>query len=126
MSDFLIHGVWLRADYQASASLWRPEPEMQARLGWLMGGEMLAAVTFVLLYAKGFAELRCLRCACIYGVTMGLFSEASTLINYAVLPLPPVLALKWFAAGIAQGLLAGVIVFLAYKPRVETEGERRG
>ncbi|MEA3189220.1 MAG: hypothetical protein QOD99_3050 [Chthoniobacter sp.] len=117
VSDFLIHGVWLKQDYAASMSPWRPEAEMQARMGWLFGGELLAAVTFVVLYARGFASMNCLGCACAYGVCMGLFSQAATLISYAVQPLPCALVAKWFVAGVAQGILAAVIVFLVYKPR---------
>lgn len=116
-SDFLIHGVWLRADYASSHELWRTEAEMQARIGWLMGGELLAAVTFVLLYARGFTATLGLGGALLYGAGMGFFSQAATLIDYAVLPLPPALAAKWVIAGIAQGLLAGILVFFTYRPR---------
>ena len=48
-TDFLIHGVWLKSDYAASASLWRPESEMQKLMGWLRLGQLLAAVTATVL-----------------------------------------------------------------------------
>ena len=126
ISDFLIHGVWLRADYEASKSLWRPKPEMQARIGWLFAGELLASVIFVVLYARGFAAMNCLRCACFYGAGMGLFSAAATLINYTVLPLPGSLAVKWVAAAVAQGLFAGLIVYFAYRLPPEHAAIKRG
>lgn len=117
VTDFLIHGVWLKSTYAETMSLWRPEAEMQGHMGWLMLGQFIIAATFVVLYAKGFAGMACLRCACLYGLFMGLFSQATTLITYAVQPFPASLAVKWFVAGVVQGLLMGVIVFFVYKPK---------
>ncbi len=119
VTDFLIHGVWLKSAYSETMSLWRPEAEMQARMGWLMLGQFLAATTFVVLWAKGFAATNCIRCACLYGMFMGLFSQATTLITYAVQPLSPSLAVKWFVAGVAQGVLMGVLVHFVYRPKLE-------
>lgn len=119
VSDFLIHGVWLASTYKETMSLWRPEGEMQQHMGWLMLGQFLAAATFVVLWAKGFAATAHLSCACLYGLFMGLFSQATTLITYAVQPFPPGLAVKWFIAGVAQGVLLGVITFFVYKPKPE-------
>jgi Na+-transporting methylmalonyl-CoA/oxaloacetate decarboxylase beta subunit len=119
VTDFVIHGLWLKNDYAATASLWRPEAEMTARMGWLMLGQFLATVTFVVLYAKGFAKEACPLCAVLYGLFMGLFMQANTLITYAVQPLPASLAVKWFIAGIGQGVLLGLLVFFAYKPKLE-------
>jgi hypothetical protein len=50
---------------------------------------------------------------------MGLFSQAHTIVSYATQPFPPSLALKWFIAGVVQGVLIGMIVFFAYKPKPE-------
>jgi hypothetical protein len=116
--DFLIHGVLLQNTYKETMSLWRPESEMQAHMGWLMLGQFIAAATFVLLWARGFAALACLRCAVIYGALMGLFSQVSTLVGYAIQPLPPGLAVKWFISGIAEGVLMGLLVFAVYKPKL--------
>ncbi len=120
-TDFLIHGVWLADTYKATASLWRSEAEMQSHMGWLMLGQFLFAVPFVILWAKGFAPTACIRCACIYGMFMGLFSQAATVITFAVQPLPPSIAVKWFASGVVQGVLMGILVFLAYKPKPTSE-----
>ena len=118
-TDFLIHGVWLQSAYTETMNLWRPEADMQAHMGWLMFGQFIFAATFVTVWAKGFAVTNCIRCACIYGLFMGLFFQANTLITYAVQPLRADIAVKWFLSGIAQGVLLGVIAFFVYKPKPE-------
>ena len=120
-SDFLIHGVWLQPTYGATASLWRTETEMQARMGWMFGSQFLAAMTFVVLWARGFAEKACLKCAVMYGLFMGLFSQAATLITYVVTPVPAEIPLKWFFAGLVQAVLLGVVTFFVYRPKPATE-----
>ena len=115
-TDFLIHGVWLDSTYKQTQSLWRSEAEMQAHFVWLLLGQFLAAATFTVLWAKGFAEFACLKSACIYGAFMGIFNQATTLITYAVQPFPADIAAKWFVAGVTQGCLLGLLAYLVYKP----------
>ena len=117
VTNFLIHEVWLKSTYEQTMSLWRPHGEMKEHMCWLMLGQFLAAATFTMLWAKGFAEGAHVRCACMYGLMMGLFSQAGTLISYAVQPIPSDLAVKWFIAGIVQAILMGVLVRLVYKPK---------
>ncbi|MGH8248943.1 MAG: hypothetical protein ACREUU_21250 [Gammaproteobacteria bacterium] len=117
LTNFLIHGVWLQSTYKETMSLWRTESEMQARFGWMLLGQFLFAATFAAIWAAGFAERQCARCACFFGLLMALFSQAGTVINYVVTPLPPSLAVKWFVAGVVQGLVMGVLVYFAYKPK---------
>ena len=121
VSDILIHGVWLKPTYVATADLWRTDAEMQARMGWMFGAQFLAAMTFVVLWARGFAEKACLRCALMYGLFMGLFSQAATLMTYVVTPVPAEIPLKWFFAGVAQAVLLGVVTFFVYRPKPATQ-----
>ena len=117
VSDCLIHGVWLKPTYDATASLWRTEQEMTARIGWMFGGQFLAALAFVMLWAKGFAERATLKCGVLYGLFMGLFGQSMTMIFYVVEPLPGSLAVKWFIAGLGQSVLLGLLVRCVYKPK---------
>ncbi|MEP6663864.1 MAG: hypothetical protein ABJC04_09395 [Verrucomicrobiota bacterium] len=116
-TDFLIHGVLLKSDYAQTQNLWRTETGMQKYFQWLLLGQLLAAVTFVCVWAKGFAALKCLRCACIYGIMMALFGQANSLITYAVQPIPGEIIAKWFFSAIAQGVAMGILVFVCYKPK---------
>lgn len=117
ITDFLIHAVWLNGTYKETASLWRSEAGMQAHMGWLFLGQFLYAVPFVVLWAKGFAVPACRRCACLYGLFMGVFSQAATLITFATQPFPADIAVKWFLSGVVQGIALGLLVSFVYKPK---------
>lgn len=115
-TDFLIHAVWLQSDYTATKELWRPEAEMNARFPWMLVGQLLATITFVFIWALGFAARGTFALACVYGLLAGLMVQATTIITYVVSPFPPDLALKWFGSGLVQTVLLGIVTFLVYKP----------
>jgi len=119
ITDLLMHGVWLGGTYAETALLWRPEPEQLDRLAWVPAGQLLTAAMFVTLWATGFAASGTWSRACWFGVGIGLLLQGMTLIDYAMEPLPGRLALSWFAAGMAQSVLMGVVVFLVYRPLPE-------
>ena len=119
-TNFLIHEIWLKSTYMETASLWRTEAEMQKHLPFMLLGQFLFAATFVVIWSKGFPAVATLCGSCSYGLTMALFSQAMTFITYVVQPMPGTLMAKWFIAGIVQGVLMGVIVFLVGKPKPET------
>ena len=120
VTDFVIHGVLLQETYKQTMSLWRPEAEMKAHMKWLMLGQFLAAATFTMIYARGFAEVAHLRCGIMYGLFMGLFSQATTFITFAVQPFPSYLAVRWVIAGVVQGVLLGMLVYFVYRPAAKT------
>lgn len=115
VTDSLIHGFWLRPDYEATKSLWRPEAEMETQFHWMLFAQFLCAATFVIIWAKGFAG-RDIATGVTFGLLMGLFQQIWAIINYVVLPMPGGLALKWFLSGLAQAVLLGIITALIYKP----------
>ena len=115
-SDFVIHGVWMKPDYEATQSLWRTDAEMQARFPLMMGGQLLVVCTFTLIWAWALARGACLKKACLFGLTMGLFNQSTTLITYVVTPLPPDIAIKWFVSAMLQAVVLGAIVHGLYKP----------
>lgn len=115
-TDFLIHGIWMKPDYLATKSLWRPEMEMGSYMGWMLGAQFLFAITFVLLWTR-WADTARLGCAFGYGLLMGVFSGVWAIIMYVVIPMPGSIACKWFFAGIAQAILLGIVTFYVYKPK---------
>ena len=121
-TDILIHGVWLSSLYGETKELWRPEAEMSSGqyMGWLHAAHLVAAITFTMLWAAGFARNAKLTCGVKYGLFMALFSQTHTLISYAVQPFTLEIVWKWIAAGIGQGIILGMIVFFVYKPKPTT------
>jgi hypothetical protein len=119
LTDFLIHGVWMTPDYRATQQLWRTDAEMTSHMSWMLAAQLLFVITFVILWAKGFAgSTTKMSCAIGYGLLMGLFSGAWALIMYVVVPMPGSIAVKWFFAGIVQTILLGLVTFWIYKPSV--------
>jgi hypothetical protein len=114
-TDFLIHGLWLKPDYEATKAIWRPEAEMQAHGYWFFIAQILCAATFVIIWAKGFAG-GSIGCGVVFGLLMGLFQQIWVLVNYAIIPMPGDLAVKWFFSGLAQAVLLGIATALVYKP----------
>jgi hypothetical protein len=117
LTSFLIHGVWLNSIYKETMSLWRSEAEMTSHMVWMLLGQLLWSLAFVLIWSKGFPAVASLGRSCLYGLTMGMFSEANSLIMYTVEPLPGHLVAKWVVAGLAQGALLGILVYHVGKPK---------
>jgi hypothetical protein len=118
-TDYLIHGVWLMPDYNATKSLWRPDNEMNAHIIWMFLAQFLCAATFVIIWAMGFAG-RCVGTGILFGLFMGMFQQIWVMVNYVVLPMPADLAVKWYFSGLAQAVLLGIVAALLYKPRAGT------
>jgi hypothetical protein len=117
LTSFLIHGLWLNSIYKDTMSLWRSEAEMQRHMGWMFLGQLLWSVAFVLIWSKGIPAVNSLGRSCLYGLVMGLFSQANSLIMYTVQPLPGHLVAKWVVAGLVQGVLLGALVFFIGRPK---------
>lgn len=114
ITDFLIHGVLLAADYGASAELWRPEDELPRFMPVMWFGQFVGAFALTLLYATGFANSG-LRCACFFGFLIGLFGQSFSLIFAAVMPLPGQLVAKWIVFGVLQGIVLGALLWRVYR-----------
>ncbi len=113
VTDGLIHGLWLKSTYAATASLWRPEMEMLH--GWMVIGQFLVAASFTMIFAACVAERRCISCSLKYAACMGIFAGGGQVIMYGVQPYPGLLVAKWFFIGIVQTLVLGFVVHKVYK-----------
>lgn len=114
-TDFLIHGLWLKPDYDATKTIWRPETEMNAHIAWMFFAQFLCAATFVIIWAKGFSG-GSVGCGAAFGLLMGLFQQVWAIVDYVVIPMPGELAVKWFLSGLAQAILLGIVTAMVYKP----------
>lgn len=119
-TDYLVHGVWLRPEYLAAQSLWRPPAEMRTFQHWVTIAQLIAIMTFVLLWAKGFAG-RDIGTGIVFGLLVGMSQHVWAIVNYVAMPVPGALTTKWFVAGVAEGIVLGIVTSLVYKPKSAPE-----
>jgi len=115
--DGVVNNVLLADLYKQTASVWRPESEIQGNM-WLMWlGTLILAPLFTLIYTKGYeANKPGLGQGVRYGLIVGvLLSAPQCLVWYAVLPIPAVLAVWWFMTGMVESVAAGVATGLIYR-----------
>ncbi|MEK7293497.1 MAG: hypothetical protein AAB049_00850 [Nitrospirota bacterium] len=116
--DGVVNNVLLDDLYKQTASVWRPESEIQGNM-WLMWlGTLILAPLFVLIYTKGYeANKPGLGQGVRFGLIVGvLLSAPQCLVWYAVLPIPAALAVWWFMTGMVESVAAGVAAGLIYRP----------
>ncbi len=92
--DEILHGVILCRDYQQTVALWRPFGEM--KLGLIRLVELVAAITFVAIYA--------LRYGLLYGIG-----------SYAVMPITHEIACAWFAGSLVESVAGAILIGLIIK-----------
>ncbi len=114
VSDFVVHGVLLEADYEATKSLWRPEMQ---KLEWIFFLVNLAySFLFVHIFGKGYegkGVVEGVRFGVVIGLVMSLGMAFGT---YVMIAIPLALAVKWFVFGMIQYILVGVVISLIYRP----------
>ncbi|MCB1871244.1 MAG: hypothetical protein H6964_13820 [Chromatiaceae bacterium] len=105
--DFLIHGVLLKPTYAATAALWRPEAEMKMALMSVV--TLISSSCFVLIYAfwiESKSTFRAVQYSLIFGLATGISMGFG---SYSYMPIPASLAWSWFAASLAEALVAGLL-----------------
>lgn len=117
-SEFVIHNVWLGEFYRRHGSWWRPEAEMQSLMGLMFAGQAALAVLLSFIYAKGYeAHKGTVTQGFRFGFLIGLLlTVPNTLMYHVIYPYPVSLLLNWLVGGIAEVVLAGMIIGYLYKP----------
>ncbi len=114
LSDWVIHGLILKPTYMATASLWRPEVEMQQGFFFVMlAGQALIALAMTLIFSKGY-EGRGLLEGVRFGLYFSMVGAANNLIFYAVQPLPCALVGAWIGLGTVQSVGGGTLLALIF------------
>ena len=105
--DFVIHGLILKASYEATAQLWRPMAEM--KMGVMHLAVLIASIAFVSIYARLVAK-RGVGTGLRYGLWFGLATGVSMGYGtYSVMPIPYHMALTWFLGSLVRGAAGGAI-----------------
>ena len=85
----LIHSVWLKADYLATAGIWRPMAEQTARAWAMLLSILVYAIAAVLLYKPGPKSEPVWKRGLSFGVLLAMAVVAyGSLSGWVILPLP--------------------------------------
>lgn len=118
VTDFIIHGLLLGADYaRLAGSVFRTEQDSQQYFGWMLAAHVLIAAGFVWIYVKGREDGKpWLQQGLRYGVAVSVLTAIpGYLIYYVVQPLPGMLVAKQIVFSVIALLLMGVVVGWLYR-----------
>jgi hypothetical protein len=114
---WLLNGVLLKDVYAQTPSLWRSQSEMMSLFHWIIIGQELVILAFVMIYVSGFAGG-----GVVAGIRLGVMLEIAAigmrLAMYAVQPFPGKLILYGSTAGLIEMIVTGAIVGAIYKRAV--------
>ncbi len=115
--EMIVHGMLLEGIYRQTASLWRPEAEMQGMMVFLWLGYLVFAPFFAFVYARGYEKGKGgIGQGMRYGVLIGMLTAPlRSLATYATMPIPGTLAFYWFLDGMLVAVCAGIAVGLIYR-----------
>ena len=106
--DFILHGLFLRSTYEATANQWRPMAQMNMPLMYFV--TFVFTVCFVLIYGLlvGQKSLSSgIRFGALFGLATGITMGFG---SYSYMPIPLTLAWSWFFGSWIESITAGVIV----------------
>src|SRR6266508_2738971 len=112
---WFLNGVLLKDVYAETPNLWRSQSETKSLFHWIIIGQALIILAFVMIYASGFAGGGVMA-----GIRLGVLLEIAALgmrlAIYAVQPLPGKLILYGSVSGLIEMVIVGAIVGAIYKP----------
>jgi hypothetical protein len=114
---WLLNGVLLKDIYTETQHLWRPPSETMSLFHWILIGQALVVLAFVMIYVSGFAGG-----GVAAGIRLGIMLEIAAigmrLAIYAVQPFPGKLIVYGSVSGLIEMIIVGAIVGAIYKPAV--------
>jgi hypothetical protein len=118
---FLIHSVWLKADYVNTASLWRLQEAMNARIWAMLLAVLIYAVGGVLIYIRGLEAKPWIGQGIRFGILLALVTVVyGSLSGWVILPIPHMLAVKWIVGESLLSVAFGLVVAAIYQPKPAT------
>jgi hypothetical protein len=118
---WLYNGVLLRGVYAETQNLWRPQAETMALFHWIILGEAVLVLAFVMIYASGFAGggvMAGIR----FGIMVEILAIGARMMVYAAQPIPAKLIVYWSIGGFVEMIVTGAIVGAIYKPKADANG----
>ena len=113
---WLYNGVLLKDVLAQAQSLFRPREEMMGLFHWLGVGEAGLALSFVMIYASGFAGGG-IAAGVRLGIMLEILAVSARCAIYATQPFPAKLLVLVSIGGFVEMIVIGVIVGAIYKPK---------
>lgn len=116
--DWVFHGKIMMDQYVATASMWRPEADMQNYWWVCVVTKLVTAVVFACLYCRfcGCADGVCpVKKGVKLGFKLGLLLGVASFSMYAWMPIPMNMALAWLAGDVVKGMFVGAVIGMVYK-----------
>lgn len=117
--DWVFHGIYMMPDYQATASMWRTEAEMQSLFNICILYHAVLAFGVAGLYCfvgkNASCGGACLKTGLRFGLLLGLIIGISHFASYIWMPIPMAMAVKWLAGSVVWGLIVGFVLSLLSK-----------
>ncbi len=114
---YATHEVLLEGDYRALGEGVRSVEEFTARIPLLYLGNLVFALAFCLVYAKGYeAGKNWVGQGARFGLLMATLLAPVAIAVYVAFPLPSSLAVKWIGLGYLQMVITAWVVAGIYRP----------
>lgn len=105
--EFLVHGILLTGQYDATMSVWRPQDE--SNMAVMLLSQFLYALAVAFFYPIVGSDKECKKAAP-FGFGLGLVMAMPQIATYCYLPIPLSLSLMWAGASFAKAFGSGFIV----------------
>ena len=113
---YLIHEVMMGDTYEALASIFRPEEQMNEMMWMMMLSGVVVLFLFCWIFTKGYEGGGIIE-GVRYGVLMGVFLGLPTSLDaYVIYPLTQYVATVWFVSAVVSFAIGGAVFAAIYKP----------
>ena len=112
--EFGFHGILLHDDYEQFPNIMRAEADAQSLFHFMVLGLLLMSYILCVVFERGYENKGTAEGAR-FGFLIGLLLSGPSLIFYAVMQFPGDLVVKWFAGGLLELVLVGVLLASVYE-----------
>lgn len=115
---YVIHDVWLKTDYELTASLWRSPAGINHRMWALMIANLIFAVAVVLIYVRGVEHKPWIGQGIRFGILLALVTTVyGSVASWVTMPVPRAIPMKWMVGEGALCILLGLLVAAITQPK---------
>jgi len=113
---FLIHEVMMGDTYEALASVFRSEAQMQEMIPIMFVSAAVFLFIFCYVFTQGREGTGVME-GVRYGILMGVFLALPTSVDaYVIYPITSDVAVVWFISAVVSLAIAGAVFSVIYKP----------